>query len=442
MTHGVVPGVAVFTLGCRLNQFESDGILNQFVNSGRYRIATLDEEPQIAIINSCTVTDRADSGNRGLVNKIRARSPDTKIVLTGCFAQTDPDTASAMEGVDLVVGNDRKADLLRIVERNLESGEGDAGEISVHTKRDPFGYGHVIPSGHVRAYLKIQDGCDRKCTYCKIPAARGVGISRNSEEIVGEALRLEEEGYREIVLTGVNIGWYRDHETGIRFNDLIEKLINALSETRIRVSSLEPCDVDKRLAELTLHPRFCNFLHIPIQSGSKAILRRMRRTYTPDTFRIRVARVLERNPDIFLGTDVMVGFPGESDQDFQDTVRLCSELPFAKLHIFPFSPRSGTPAAQYGGRPEGVLLRERIGVLEGLNRKNWITYSSRFLNTVRMAIVENPKKSDTGHPGRALTDNFLSLSYNSSKSAVKPGDLVPFRLLAPLDSGRVLAEPI
>jgi len=434
-----LPSVAVHTIGCRLNRYESDGIMQRFVESGRYRTADSDEKPDITIINTCTVTDRADHTNRSTIRKFARNNPAGKIIVTGCFAETDPEKVVDLDVVDLVIDNKKKSKLFQIVDAHL-NGEVAPAPLFSSSDTDRFDYGSVVPHGHVRAYLKIQDGCNRTCSYCKIPQARGRGVSRDSDDVIAAALELEERGYREIVLTGVNLGWYREKNSNTDFTALLARLLDRLSRARLRLSSIEPCDVDERLAELILHPRFCSFLHVPLQSGSRDVLRRMKRTYTPQTFRTRIERVLAKKPDLFLGTDVMVGFPGERDADFEQTLQLCRDLPFAKLHIFPFSRRSGTPAATFPDQLSADVIRSRVAKLEEVDHDGWLAYAKRQIGTVRIGIVENPRKEREGF-GRALTDNFLSLSFRAGVET-EVGHLVPFRLERIGENQRILASPV
>jgi len=390
-----VQTVAVETLGCRLNLFESDGILQQFSSSGRYTLIDAHESADVVIINTCTVTDQADQKNRALINKTLRRNPQARVIVTGCYAQTDPEEILSIPGVFMVIGNDRKTQLLKLFEEKL------VGTTPEPTASSVFDYGLVLPNGNTRAYLKIQDGCDRKCTYCKIPQARGEGVSRSLRDVLDHVMHLESRGIPEIVLTGVNLGWYRSD--GIRFGALVRKILEVIGKSRLRLSSIEPCDVDEELAEISLHPRFCNFLHVPLQSGSRTILKRMRRTYNPESFRKRLLTVLRRNPDIFLGTDVITGFPGETEQDFKQTVELCEELGMANIHAFPFSPRRGTLAADYDDRPDAAVVHARMEELKALKAKGYAQYASRFVGRKLEGVVEKPDA--------ALSDNFLRLTF-------------------------------
>ena len=462
--------IGIQTLGCRLNQYESDGLMQKFVATGRYAPRALDDGPDIAILNTCTVTDQADARNRQAVRSIKRRNPRARVILTGCFAQTDPDKSARLPGVSLVVGNDRKAGLFDIVEELL-AGEGATQTTSLaddkapapivrapadNDARDrpqlenPFGYGAVVPFGHTRAYLKIQDGCDRHCSYCKIPRARGRGSSRRLPEIIDELRTLEERGVPEVVLTGVNLGWYRDRTAGLRFAGLLECLLESLTSMRLRLSSIEPCDVDGALGELSRHPLFCDFLHVPLQSGSREVLKRMRRTYNPTSFRKRVEAVLKHNPDIFLGTDAIVGFPGESEADFAATEAVCRDLGMANIHAFRFSPRAGTEAAAFTERVRDYVVRQRMNRLADLKSAGWQVYAAAQIGQLRQAVVEHPRQKDASRPaghgpayaGRGLTDNFLKLVFDTDHpGAPAQGQLADFRLLA-VQNDKILAEPV
>lgn len=453
------PTVGIETLGCRLNQYESDGIIQKFIASGRYRAVSIEEGPDIAIVNSCTVTDQADSRNRSLVRRILGRNPRARVVFTGCMAQTDPEDAASLPGVALVVGNDRKPALFDLVDEflnppksvaaagataNAAAGQpiaamhrpryyaeptvGDRAMRDLYAPRpvldDPFAYGDAMPFGHTRAYMKIQDGCDRKCTYCKIPAARGRGVSRDSADILERVLRLEEGGVPEIVLTGVNLGWYRDRSYGdasdrksdLRFIALVEQILNRLTRARLRLSSIEPCDADAPLAELTLHPRMCDFLHIPLQSGSARILKAMRRTYSPESFRRRLETIRRINPEIHLGTDLIVGFPGESEADFEASLELCRATGMANIHGFRYSKRAGTPASGFAEHVPGGEIKARMRRLQTVREVLGRDYAATQIGRMRAGVVE---KRD-GTRAELLTDNYLRVRIETPNTETLP----------------------
>lgn len=414
--------VGIHTLGCRLNQFESDGIIARFLDEEqKYRLANLDSGPDIAIINTCTVTDQAESRSRALVRKILRKNPSSKIVITGCYAQTDPERVAAIPGVFAVVGNDRKTGLKSIVE-DLENGQlygekdkvfsaGGLDRRSGESKRpvleNPFAYGDVFPVGHSRAYLKIQDGCDRRCSYCKIPRARGGGVSRSFDEILDHVRSLNDRGVPEIVLTGVNPGWYR--ENGRSFNQLIYAILRKLDYSRLRLSSIEPCDVDEELAELSLHPRFCNYFHVPLQSGSREILRLMRRTYSAESYRKRLETVRRVNPAVFLGTDVIAGFPGESEAHFQETLDLLRDLDIVQVHGFPYSPREGTDALELPNPVDRGVAKERVRRLQEYSNGQWKKLVFGLEGQTRFAVIE--KCDEEQSLGSALSDDYIRIEF-------------------------------
>lgn len=455
--------VSIETLGCRLNQYESDGIIRRFLESGRYAAAAPEECGDIAIVNSCTVTDQADSRNRSLVRSILKRNPAARVVFTGCMAQTDPDKARALPGVALVIGNDRKSALFDLVDEWLRSARSSADDVYApqyyaDTARDalateygarpilhdPFAYGTVRPVGHTRAYLKIQEGCDRKCTYCKIPQARGRGVSRSAADILDHVRRLDQEGVGEIVLTGVNLGWYRDRDAGLRFVQLVETMLESLSHARLRLSSIEPCDVDAPLARLSLHPRFCDFLHVPLQSGSTRILREMRRTYSAESFLRRIETVLQINPRLFLGTDVIAGFPGETEADFLESYNLCRDLGMANIHAFRFSPRAGTPAAARTDRPGSETVRERMQRLAALKEEGWARYVSQRLGEIRTVIIEKVETTAAVAVFEGLTDNFLRVRWRPTGGGqtLQRGALAQVRLVKLDGAGALVGQDV
>ncbi|EMY13225.1 MiaB-like protein [Leptospira weilii str. Ecochallenge] len=391
------------TLGCRLNFFESDGLFSSLSKYG-FRSAEVGEYPEVVIINTCTVTNKADSKNRNTIRNAIKKFPGSQIWVTGCYAETDRESIEAIPGVAGVVGNTEKSKLPAMIleKRGLIEESELAGKIY-----DRFSYSDVLPNGHTRAYLKIQDGCNRKCSYCKIPQARGLGVSRNYQDVLDQVRFLQDNGVGEIVLTGVNLGWFRDGENKKAFNKILGDILNILEYSRIRISSIEPPDVGNELAELMTHPRFTPFLHIPLQSGSAEILKRMKRTYTPDTFRKRVETAKKKVPGLFLGTDVIVGFPGETEEMFQSSVSMVRDLGFAKIHVFPFSVRRNTLAETFPDSVSKETKKERVCTLNALSRNLHQKYAISETGKIREAILEQG--------GVAVTDNYLKVKLNESE---------------------------
>jgi len=428
--------VGIYTLGCRLNIYESDGILNQFISNG-YQAVNWEDGPDIAIINTCTVTSHADSKNRYIIRNLLKKNPSAKIIVTGCYAQTDQEELQKIPGVWAIIGNEKKSKIFEIYQQKNSNEEkviystGPLNYFEESKKRrpieDPFSYGNVVPINHTRAYLKIQDGCDRKCSYCKIPMARGGGISRSIEEIIYQVDQLEASKIPEIVLTGVNIGWYRYKH--FRFNDLIEKILERLKFSRLRISSIEPSDVNERLAELSLHPKFCNFLHVPLQSGSDKILRMMKRSYNSKTFSLRIEKVLKINPDIFLGTDVIVGFPTETEEDFRKTIDLILNLNFVNIHAFPFSLRKDTEIEKFVQNNKSTLVpkhivQNRINELFELKEKQMSKYLKNSLYKMYQGIVEEIANGYI----KVLTENYLYVKIPHKENNFKKGMILQVQI--------------
>lgn len=414
--------VLFHTLGCRLNFFESDGLFSA-LNKHGYRVAKESEVPDVVVVNTCTVTNKADSRNRNVIRNAVKRYPGARVWVTGCYAETDRISLEAIPGIAGVVGNGEKSLLPSMI---LEKEEG----ISFESGRtlDRFSYSDVLPNGHTRAYLKVQDGCDRKCSYCKIPQARGKGVSRHWTDVIDQVSFLQDSGVGEIMLTGVNLGWYRDGEGKKAFPKLLEAILNKLEYSRLRLSSIEPPDVGTELAEFLTHPRFCSFLHVPLQSGSREILRRMKRSYNPTTFRKRIELAKSKVPDLFLGTDVIVGFPGESESDFEDSKSLLSELGFAKIHAFPFSVRRNTAAEEFPETVSKEQKKERVHELMSLSRSLHSDYARSQSGNRREAILEKD--------GVAVTDNYLKVILPERElRALSPGQFLTVQI------GEYLPDP-
>ena len=383
---------AMETLGCRLNSFESDGIGNILLKNG-FQIAKLNEIPEFVIINTCTVTNKADAKSRHVIRNTIKKYPTSKIYVTGCYAQTDKDIVEKIPGVHCVVGNDKKSELpFKILKQQ---------SIINEKKLDRFSYPDVLPINHTRAYLKIQDGCDRKCSYCKIPEARGRSSSRDYNDILDQVRYLQDNGIGEIILTGINIGWFKDRFGKKSFIKLLKDILSILYYSRLRISSIEPSDVGVELGELFSHSRLASFLHCPLQSGSKNILKKMRRSYTPYSFLKRIESVKKANPNIFLGTDLIVGFPFEEDNDFQESLKLIQDLEFAKIHFFPFSVRKNTTAANFQNFVDKEKKKSRCISGQKLSKRLYEAYARKQINQIQEAILEADNN--------CLTDNYLKI---------------------------------
>ncbi|WCL48698.1 tRNA (N(6)-L-threonylcarbamoyladenosine(37)-C(2))-methylthiotransferase MtaB [Leptospira sp. GIMC2001] len=407
--------VAVHTLGCRLNFFETDGILSVLKENG-YAMADVGEHPSDIIINTCTVTNRADVKNRNIIRSAIKKFPGANVWVTGCYAQTDREVLESIPGVAGVFGNTEKSALAYKI-------LGHSNPVNL----DRFSYSDVLPEGHTRAYLKVQDGCNRVCSYCKIPQARGAGVSRGLTDILDQVKYIQDHGVGEIILTGVNLGWYRDANGQKSFIPLLESILKILDYSRLRLSSLEPPDLGHDLVDLISHPRFCKFLHIPIQSGSRKILKSMRRTYNPDSFRKRIELAKSKFPNIFLGTDVITGFPGESDFEFNETVDLLRELEFTKIHAFPYSVRKNTEAERLGDSVPHEIKKQRVLELMHLSREWTKDYILKRVSSLEEAILEKD--------GTLVTDSYIKgrLADQELKDKLLAGQFLDVEIVGILD---------
>ena len=407
------PRTALVHFGCRLNQFESDGIkANLAANS--HQLIQDQREADFIVINTCTVTNKADYKNRAAIRRAHRLNPQAKIVVTGCYATTDADDIRALPGVYRVISNDKKHDIAKILAGADENNLND---------RFFFSSNHDFKS---RATLKIQDGCNKSCSYCKIPQARGRGISRDFDNAVASAEELIAAGFGELVLTGVNIGWYEDKGRG--FYALVEKILSLPGNFHLRVSSIEPGDVTERFAAFYAHEKMAKFLHIPLQSGSKFVLRTMRRGYTPENFMRRIDAVRKVAPDAHIGTDIIVGFPSEGEAEFAETLALCRAAAFANIHIFPFSKRRNTPIVDWLSKREnspikriyreinGQIIRARSGELAALKNEMAAAYAKSMAGKEFWAVAEKIENDEAHY----LSENYLRGKVHAA--GLKRGD--------------------
>lgn len=355
--------VSFHTLGCKLNFSETSTIARQFEQGGFQRVGANDE-CDICVINSCSVTEHADKKCRNLIRKLHRRNPQAIIAVTGCYAQLKPYDIAAIEGVDIVLSNNDKGDLYKAVVDIAMRGDKCVTSCDCD---DITRFFAAFSSGdRSRSFLKVQDGCDYKCAYCTIHYARGASRNMPIAELVKEAEEVAASGLKEIVITGINTGDF-GRTTGEKFIDLLRALNEVEGIERYRISSIEPNLLTDEIIEFcALSPKFQHHFHIPLQSGSDKILGLMRRRYTSERFANRIEKVREMMPDAFIGIDVITGFPGETDEDFQATYDLLARLRPSFLHIFPFSERPGTPAVDMPDKVPARISTERVERLEAL----------------------------------------------------------------------------
>ncbi|MCM8799879.1 MAG: tRNA (N(6)-L-threonylcarbamoyladenosine(37)-C(2))-methylthiotransferase MtaB [Candidatus Omnitrophica bacterium] len=399
----------IFTLGCKVNQYESQFIRETLLASNFREVYR--EPADIYIINTCTVTQKADRDSRHLIYRAYQQNPSAKILVTGCYTELDADIIGKIRGVSFIVKNKDKFNIV-----NLLNGK----------KMDLNISGISEFSNHTRAFLKVQDGCDNFCSYCKIPLVRGSSFSRKPHDIIKEAENLVQNGYKEIVLCGICLGSYgKDLEKKIELIDLLKILDNLEGDFRIRLSSLEAWDITERfLTGLDKFKRLCPHLHIPIQSGSDKILQLMRRRITSQDYLKIIRKLKEIIPSLAITTDIMVGFPQETDEDFKKTVDLLNEIQPLKIHIFSYSPRNFTLAYNLKGRLPPLKIKERIAYLRDISYKFSFTFMQKSLGSLRSVLFESLILPNIW---QGFTDNYIKVRV-FSKDKLK-NRLLPVKLI-------------
>ncbi len=425
--------IAFTTVGCRLNQFETD-VLRGRAQHGGHDVVPFEAEADAYVINTCTITAQADADSRQLARRAAHRNPAAIVAVTGCYAQAAPEKVAAIPGVDLVVGNREKAELLSALVGFHKTGAPmvRVGDVRDETRLDANAYGPGIAPDRTRAFLKIQDGCNYRCSFCIVPHVRGPNRSQAPDRIVEEVLRVHAAGFQEVVLTGVHLGTYgRDLAPKCSLAELCRRIVEIAEGPRLRLSSLDPHEVTEELTDLFATGRFCRHLHLPLQSGDEAILRRMRRGHTAAQFRSLVERVLSAVPGIAITADVIVGFPGEDDDAFGHTYDLLQSLPIAGLHVFSYSPRPGTDAATYADQLNRGVITRRSRVLRSLSAEKTRAFRERSVGKAVEVVV---LQSGT-HAGvvEGLSDNYLRVWFDGAADLI--GRRVWVRIQTTTDDG-------
>lgn len=403
--------IAFDAVGCKLNQYEIQAIAEAIEPYG-FRRVPFNQFADIYVVNTCTVTARADSDSRNSVGRALRNNPQAKIIATGCLAQLRPEVFAELGENIMVAGNSLKNELPRLVVEMFSGQWKNNESVPCINKME----------GHSRAFVKIQDGCSERCSYCTIWMARGKSHSRPMQEIIDEINRLYRNGYREAVLTGVHIGLYRNGATLI---ELLENIINNTPMPRLRLSSLKPDEIDQQLVEFVRHQsRICPHFHLSIQSGSDRILRIMGRKYGSDQVKRSIDDLVDARPDATISADFIVGFPGESDCDFEATRDLVRQQAIHKLHVFSYSDRPGTVASNLPDKISPKLIRQRHDELERIGRRKWSEHISNFVGSELDVIVEN--LSPDGIAG-GTSGNYIKVRFQAER--IKKGELVDIRVV-------------
>jgi threonylcarbamoyladenosine tRNA methylthiotransferase MtaB len=411
--------IAFATVGCRLNQFETDALRGR-AQHDRHEVVPFEAEADVYVINTCTITAEADADSRQLARRAIHRNPAATVVVTGCYAQAAPEAVAAIPGVDLVLGNREKASLLAAIRDFRKNGAPTVrvGRMADAAQNDGDAYGPGIAPDRARAFLKVQDGCNYRCSFCVVPQVRGANRSQAPDRVLAEIARLHAAGFPEVVLTGIHLGTYgRDLTPKTSLTALCRRLGESSDGPRIRLSSLDPHEVTPELiGVLQASPRLCRHLHLPVQSGDEGILRRMRRGHTAAQFQDLVERLVAAVPGIAVTADVIVGFPGEGEDAFRQTCDLLGALPIAGLHVFSYSRRPGTDAAAYPDQVPRRVIAERSRVLRGLAAQQARQFRARAVGQTLEVVVLRSAKDARVLEG--LSDNYLRAWFEG------PADLI------------------
>lgn len=405
--------VSFYTLGCKVNQYETNGMIQKFQEAG-YEIVDMDKDiSDICIVNTCTVTNMSDRKSRHALRKIKEKNPKSIIVATGCYAQVAKDELEKMPEIDIVIGNDEKKEIIQYIEKFLKERIKIIEIDDISKQKEFVDLGQITYTEKTRAVVKIQDGCNQFCSYCIIPYARGRVRSRKAESIVQEITEIAKKGIKEVVITGIHISSYgRDFQNENGLIELLEKINQINGIHRIRLGSLEPKIMTEEFVQrLVKLEKVCHHFHLSLQSGCDEVLKRMNRKYTTEQFRTIVERLRKAYKDVILTTDIIVGFPGETDEEFNKTYEYLKEIKFYKMHVFPYSPRKGTVAAGMQNQVGGNIKEQRSKTLIELSNSNQKQYNEQYIGKeVEVLFEDRENEFYKGH-----TQNYILVKYKTNE---------------------------
>lgn len=432
--------IAFYTLGCKVNQADTASMENLFLRSG-HQLVSFDGEADVYIINTCVVTNTGQRKSRQTIHRAIRKNPNALIVVTGCYPQTAAEEVKAIAGVDMIIGNQDRAQIVQLVEERLAHRQTDTldavHKLTASTAFEEMAAGDITDK--TRAFLKIQEGCNQFCTYCIIPYARGPLRSRSLESIRTETQRLISAGFKEIVLIGIHLGCYgKENPDGPTLYDAVKTVLDVPGVQRLRLGSLESVEVEPRLLTLMQEDaRFCRHLHLPLQSGCDKTLQAMHRPYTTTKFKTLLADIKTKVPDIAITTDVIVGFPGETEADFETTCKFAESCGFSKMHIFPFSARKGTPAEKFAGAVTEAVKKERADILGRIDETMHKTFLQAMVGQTAEVLFEQPAGEDYFE---GLTGNYQRVFVKSGGRNLG-GEILPVKITA-FDGEKLLGEII
>lgn len=413
--------VAFFTLGCKVNQYETEA-MEEIFEKGGYTIVEDREIADIYVINTCTVTNLSDRKSRQFIRRSKKANKDSIIAVVGCYSQVAPGEVEEIQGVDVVIGTTDRNKILELclaakankkkinIVRNIKT-QKEFEKINIDTIKSK-----------TRAYIKIQDGCNQYCSYCIIPYARGPIRSRELHDIIKEVEKLALVGFKEVILTGIHVASYGKDMDNIPLIKVLEEVAQVKGIERIRLSSIEPTIIDDKFMQAVVDTgKVCDHFHLSLQSGSDTVLKRMNRKYTTEEYRNIVKLIRKYQPNAGITTDIIVGFPGETDMEFQDTYDFVKEIGFSRIHVFKYSPRKGTPAAEYEDQVDGNMKNHRSEILISLGDQLMSLFNSKFINTRLGVLFEEVSKDEIGNI-EGYTSNYIRVRAKASSDLI--GEIV------------------
>lgn len=413
--------VAFHTLGCKVNTYESNAMLKIFNEAG-YQEVDFKQVADVYVINTCTVTNTGDSKSRQMIRKAIRKNPKATICVVGCYSQTAPEEIEKIEGVGVVLGTQYRSDIVKYVDEHLETGEMVIKVDNVMNLRK-FEDLNIDRFKNTRAFLKIQDGCNNFCTYCIIPYARGRVRSRQKESVLNQAQRLVDNGYVEIVLTGIHTAGYGEDLDDYSFYELLVDLVKIKGLKRLRISSIETSQISDEIIDLIgSNEIIVDHLHVPLQAGSDATLKRMNRKYTTAEYLEKINKIRSYLPNIAFTTDVIVGFPGETDEEFEETYNFIKQVNYSELHVFPYSPRKNTPAAKMKGQVNDQIKHERANRLLQLSKELNHEFALKQIGkTLKVLFEKRDGEYLIGHAG-----DYLKVKVKTADNLI--GEIVTIKI--------------
>lgn len=428
--------VAFYTLGCKVNQYETEAMEELFQKEG-YKVVNFKENADIYVINTCTVTNLGDRKSRQFIRRAKKTNKDSIIAVVGCYAQVSPDEIERIEGVDVIIGTSDKEKIVKLCEESKENNI-KINKVKDFRKLKDFEELKIENlKSKTRAYMKIQEGCNQYCSYCIIPYARGPIRSRPLENIINEGKRLSEAGFKEIILTGIHVASYGKDRGDYNLLDVIKEINKIEGIERIRLSSIEPTLIDEKFMETIIKmPKVCDHFHLSLQSGSDKILDKMNRKYTADEYRNTVHLIREYMPYAGITTDIIVGFPGEGEEEFKETYDLVKEIGFSRIHVFKYSPRSGTPASKFKDQVHGSIKSQRSEKLIELGEKLMKEFNKKLIGKSMTVLFEEESK-DSSEYMEGYTTNYTRVRALGNSNI--EGKILPVKIIG-IDKENLIGE--